>query len=56
MKEFCGRALRWEWRESVLEVTLDREPLNEIGSLMLEDLEKFVAQFKALAPITSAIY
>ena len=54
MKEFCGRALRWEWRESVLEVTLDREPLNEIGSVMLEDLEKFVAQFKALAPITSA--
>jgi enoyl-CoA hydratase/carnithine racemase len=54
MKEFCGPALRWEWRESVLEVTLDREPLNEIGSVMLEDLEKFVAQFKALAPITSA--
>jgi len=54
MREFCGRALRWEWRESVLEVTLDREPLNEIGSVMLEDLEKFVAQFKALAPITSA--
>jgi enoyl-CoA hydratase len=54
MKEFCGRALRWEWREGVLEVTLDREPLNEIGSVMLEDLEKFVAQFKALAPTTSA--
>jgi enoyl-CoA hydratase len=54
MKEFCGRALRWEWRESVVEVTLDRQPLNEIGSVMLEDLEKFVAQFKALAPITSA--
>ena len=54
MKEFHGRALRWEWREGVLEVTLDREPLNEIGSVMLEDLEKSVAQFKALAPTTSA--
>jgi len=54
MKEFRGRALRWEWREGVLEVILDREPLNEIGWPMLEDLEKFVAQFKALAPITSA--
>ena len=54
MKEFRGRALRWEWREGVLELTLDREPLNEIGSVMLEDLEKFVAQFKGLAPVTSA--
>jgi enoyl-CoA hydratase/carnithine racemase len=54
MKEFRGRALRWEWREGLLELTLDREPLNEIGSVMLEDLEKFVAQFKGLAPVTSA--
>jgi len=54
MKEFRGRALRWEWREGVLELTLDREPLNEIGSVMLEELEKFVAQFEGLAPVTSA--
>ena len=54
MKEFRGRALRWEWRGGVLELTLDREPLNEIGSVMLEDLEKFVAHFEGLAPVTSA--
>jgi len=54
MQEFLGRALRWAWREGVVELTLDREPLNEIGSVMLEDLEKFVAAFKALAPVTSA--
>lgn len=54
MKEFRGEALRWEWHEGVVEVTLDREPLNEIGSVMLADLEKFVPAMKALAPTTSA--
>ena len=54
MKEFRGKALRWEWREGVVELTLDREPLNEIGTAVLEELEKFVATFDALAPITSS--
>jgi len=54
MKQFQGKALRWEWRDSVVELTLDREPLNEIGTVMLADLEKFVASFKTLGPITSA--
>jgi enoyl-CoA hydratase len=54
MKEFHGNALRWEWREGVVELTLDREPLNEIGSVMLADLERFAAAIKALAPVTSA--
>jgi enoyl-CoA hydratase/carnithine racemase len=53
-KEFRGEALRWEWRDGVVELTLDREPLNEIGTVMLADLEKFVAAFKNLAPVTSA--
>jgi enoyl-CoA hydratase len=54
MKEFCGKALRWEWREGVVELTLDHEPLNEIGSTMLGDLEKFAAAIKSLAASTSA--
>jgi enoyl-CoA hydratase len=54
MKEFHGKALRWEWREGVVELTLDREPLNEIGTLLLEELEKFVLAFDTLALITSA--
>lgn len=53
-KEFRGAALRWEWRDAVVELTLDFEPLNEIGTVMLADLEKFVAAFEGLAPITSA--
>jgi enoyl-CoA hydratase/carnithine racemase len=54
MKEFRGKALRWEWRDGVVELTLDREPLNEIGTLLLEELEKFVSAFNMLAPVTSA--
>lgn len=54
LKEFRGEALRWEWRDAVVELTLDFAPLNEIGMVMLADLEKFVAAFGGLAPITSA--
>jgi enoyl-CoA hydratase/carnithine racemase len=55
MKRFRGQALGWEWRDGVVEITLDSEPLNEIGSVMLADLESFVACSKALAPVTSAL-
>jgi enoyl-CoA hydratase/carnithine racemase len=54
MREFHGKALRWEWRDGVVEVTLDFEPLNEIGTVMLADLEKFAGSIKTLAPTTSA--
>ncbi len=54
MKSFKGEALRWEWREGVIELTLDRAPGNEIGTLMLGELEQFVAAAKSLAPETAA--
>ena len=54
MKEFRGEALRWEWRDGIVELTLDHEPLNEIGLVMLADLEKFAAAIKGLAASTSA--
>ena len=53
MKSFAGKTLRWEWREGVIELSLDHEPANEIGTAMLTELEKFVAAFGALAPETS---
>ena len=53
-KEFRGKALRWEWKDGVVELTLDYGPLNEIGRLMLSELEQFVAAFDVLVPITSA--
>jgi enoyl-CoA hydratase/carnithine racemase len=54
MKSYSGKTLRWNWRDAVIELTLDREPANEIGTAMLADLEKFVAAFPSLAPKTSA--
>jgi len=39
--------------ESVIELTLDHAPANEIGTAMLAELEKFVAAFDVLAPETS---
>jgi enoyl-CoA hydratase/carnithine racemase len=54
MKSFNGKTLRWESREGVIDLTLDHEPANEIGTAMLAELEEFVAAFGALAPETSA--
>jgi enoyl-CoA hydratase len=54
MKRFQGQALRWEWRDGVVEVMLDHAPINEIGTVMLADLERFAASIPALAPETSA--
>jgi enoyl-CoA hydratase/carnithine racemase len=54
MRSFTGQALRWEWRDGVIELTLDRPPANEIGSLLLDELENFVEAAKTLAPETAA--
>ena len=54
MKSFKGQTLSWEWREGVVEVTLDHAPANEIGTLMVADLEKLVAAIPAIATETSA--
>ena len=53
MKNFNGKALRWEWREGIIELTLDHDPANEIGTAMVAELEKFVSSFGTLAPETS---
>jgi enoyl-CoA hydratase/carnithine racemase len=54
VKSFTGKTLRWEWRDGVIELTLHREPANEIGLATLEELEKFVVAMEALATETSA--
>src|SRR6266853_2675559 len=54
MKSFKGETLRWEWHEGVLELTLDRAPANEIGTVMLRELEQFVVAAKNLTAKTSA--
>ena len=54
MKSFTGKALRWEWRDGVVELTLDREPANEIGTILLAELEEFVRAMKSLETDTAA--
>jgi enoyl-CoA hydratase/carnithine racemase len=41
MKKFQGETLSWELNDGVVELSLHRRPLNEIGSATLLDLEKF---------------
>jgi enoyl-CoA hydratase/carnithine racemase len=54
MKHFAGKTLSWEWRDGIVELTLDHEPANEIGTETLADLGKFAAAIPALAPDTAA--
>jgi enoyl-CoA hydratase/carnithine racemase len=54
MKHFVGKTLFWEWRDGVVELTLDHEPANEIGTGTLADLERFGAAIPALASETAA--
>jgi enoyl-CoA hydratase/carnithine racemase len=48
MESFHGEALSWELEHGVVELALRREPCNEIGSLTLEELEKFVSALDGL--------
>jgi enoyl-CoA hydratase/carnithine racemase len=54
MKHFAGKTLRWDWHDGIVELTLDHEPANEIGTETLAELEKFAAAIPALGPETAA--
>jgi enoyl-CoA hydratase len=43
MKSFSGKTLSWDLKDGVFELALHREPVNEIGLLTTEELERFVA-------------
>src|ERR1022692_1518911 len=47
MESFRGQALSWELKDGVVELALHREPCNEIGSLTLEEFERFVLALKS---------
>ena len=53
MKHFAGKTLRWDWRDGIVELTLDHAPANEIGTATLADLEKFAAAISALQAETA---
>jgi enoyl-CoA hydratase len=43
MDRFVGQALSWDLKNGVIELTLHRPPCNELGSLSLEEFEKFAS-------------
>ncbi len=55
MKDYKGKTLLWKTAGGVIELALDRPPANEIGSAMLEDLERFVDALPALESQASAL-
>jgi enoyl-CoA hydratase/carnithine racemase len=48
MKNFEGQAVSWALSDGVVELSLRREPCNEIGLATLEELEKFTAALERL--------
>src|SRR6266536_4359809 len=48
MKGFQGATLSWELSDGCIELTLHREPCNEIGTKTIEELEKFVEAHETL--------
>src|ERR1019366_9013318 len=58
MKTFSGRTLSWQVTDGVIELLLDREPCNEIGSATLPGLQQIIHTLPSLqktdhAPIIS---
>jgi enoyl-CoA hydratase len=47
-KEFKGEALSWQAASGVIELALHRGPCNELGSLSLAELERFVSALNVL--------
>jgi enoyl-CoA hydratase len=48
MNAFSGQTLSWQIVNGVIELALHRDPCNEIGSLTLDELEKFAAALPEL--------
>lgn len=46
MESVAGQALSWELKDGIVELALHRAPCNEIGSLTLEELERFTVALK----------
>ena len=48
MNSFQGKALSWELKAGVIELALHRDPCNEIGSLTLDEMERFIKALETL--------
>ncbi len=50
-----GQAISWKLDDEVIELALHRSPCNEIGSLTLEELERFVTALEGLSQDAHAL-
>jgi enoyl-CoA hydratase len=55
MNSFSGKAISWELANGVIEVALHREPCNEIGTLVLSELEQLVSALPSLEESAHAL-
>lgn len=55
MNKFSGKALSWELVNGVVEVSLHREPCNEIGTLFLSELEQLCSALPILEESAHAL-
>lgn len=55
MNKHCGQALSWQMTDGIVELALDREPLNEIGVLTLDELEGFVEELEIATSQASSL-
>ena len=55
MKSFAGKTLSWECADGVVELTLHREPCNEIGLETLQELEKFADALESVGKGVAAL-
>lgn len=55
MKKHGGQAVSWEMIGGVVELALHREPLNEIGSTTLYELENFIEELEIATSRASAL-
>ena len=55
MNDFKGQTLSWQMVNGAIELALHRDPCNEIGSLTLEELERFAAALPGLANEAQAL-
>jgi enoyl-CoA hydratase len=47
--QYEGQAISWKLDDEVIELALHRSPCNEIGSLTIEELERFVAALEGMS-------
>ena len=55
MNHFQGKTLSWKIAAGVVELALHRDPLNEIGTETLGELERFTSQLSTLTEEASAL-